>query len=51
MHHPLFDHEKVVLSPHVMGLTTQSTAETFRQAAAGIADFLAGRTPEHVAST
>lgn len=51
VHHPLFDHEKVVLSPHVMGLTTQSTAETFRQAAAGIADFLAGRTPEHVAST
>lgn len=51
VHHPLFDHERVVLSPHVMGLTTQSTAETFRQAAAGIADFLAGRTPEHVAST
>lgn len=50
VHHPLFDHENVVLSPHVMGLTTQSTAETFRQAAAGIADFLAGNTPEHVAS-
>jgi phosphoglycerate dehydrogenase-like enzyme len=49
VHHPLFDHENVVLSPHVMGLTTQSTAETFRQAAAGIADFLAGKTPEHVA--
>ena len=50
VHHPLFNHEKVVLSPHVMGLTTQSTAETFRQAAAGIAHFLAGNTPEHVAS-
>ena len=48
-HHPLFDHPNVVLSPHVMGLTTQSTAETFRQAATGIADFLAGKTPEHVA--
>lgn len=50
VHHPLFDHENVMLSPHVMGLTTQSTAETLRQAATGIADFLAGRTPEHVAS-
>jgi phosphoglycerate dehydrogenase-like enzyme len=48
-HHPLFDHPNVVLSPHVMGLTTQSTAETFRQAATGIADFLAGKKPEHVA--
>lgn len=50
VYHPLFDHKNVVLSPHVMGLTTQSTAETFRQAAAGIADFLAGNTPEHVAT-
>lgn len=49
-HHPLFDHPRVILSPHVMGLTTQSTAETFRQAAQGIADFLAGSTPEHVAN-
>ena len=49
-HHPLFDHPQVVLSPHVMGLTTQSTAETFRQAALGIVDVLAGRTPEHLAT-
>jgi D-3-phosphoglycerate dehydrogenase len=49
-HHPLFDHPAVVLSPHVMGLTTLSTAETFRQAARGIADYLQGRAPEHVAS-
>ena len=48
--HPLFDHPQVVLSPHVMGLTTQSTAETFRQAAQGIADVLAGKTPEHIAA-
>jgi phosphoglycerate dehydrogenase-like enzyme len=40
----------VVLSPHVMGLTALSTAETFRQAARGIADYLQGRAPEHVAS-
>lgn len=49
-HHPLFNHPAVVLSPHVMGLTTLSTAETFRQAARGIADYLQGRAPEHVAS-
>jgi D-3-phosphoglycerate dehydrogenase / 2-oxoglutarate reductase len=49
-HHPLFDHPRVVLTPHMMGLSTQSTAETFRQAAQGIADFLAGKTPQHVAT-
>jgi len=49
-HHALFDHPNVVLSPHVMGLTTQSTAETFRQAAQGVADFLTGTTPEHLAT-
>ena len=49
-HHPLFDHPAVVLSPHVMGLTTHSTAETFRQAAQGIADYLQGKAPEHIAS-
>ena len=49
-HHPLFDHPQVILSPHVMGLTIQSTAETFRQAAQGIADFLAGTPVEHVAN-
>ncbi len=25
-HHPLFDHPDVVLSPHLMGLSTQATA-------------------------
>jgi phosphoglycerate dehydrogenase-like enzyme len=49
-HHPLFDHPQVILSPHVMGLTTQSTAETFRQAAQGIADYLAGKPVDHVAT-
>ena len=48
-HHPLFDHPQVVLTPHVMGLTTQSTRETFRQAAQGIVDVLSGLTPEHQA--
>ena len=49
-HHPLLDHPQVILSPHVMGLTTQSTAETFRQAAQGIADYLAGKPVDHVAT-
>ena len=49
-HHPLFDHPQVILSPHVMGLTTQSTAETFRQAAQEIADYLAGKPVDHVAT-
>ena len=49
-HHPIFDHPKVVLSPHVMGLTAKSTRETFRQAARGVADVLAGKQPKHVAS-
>ena len=49
-HHALFDHPKVILSPHVMGLTTQSTRETFRQAAQGIVDVLAGRTPKYQAT-
>jgi phosphoglycerate dehydrogenase-like enzyme len=48
-HHPLFDHPRVVLSPHVMGLSTQSTRETFRQAAQAIADYLSGTTPQHLA--
>lgn len=49
-HHPIFDHPRVVLSPHVMGLTAKSTRETFRQAAQGVADVLAGKQPQHVAS-
>ena len=48
-HHPIFDHPNVVLTPHVMGLTTASTAETFRQAALGILAVLAGRPPAHIA--
>ena len=47
--HAIFDHPNVVLTPHVMGLTTASTAETFRQAAQGILEVLAGRTPAHIA--
>jgi phosphoglycerate dehydrogenase-like enzyme len=49
-HHPLFDHPRVILSPHVMGLSTRSTADTFRQAAQGIQDFLAGKPLENLAT-
>lgn len=49
-HHPVFDHPRVILSPHVMGLTARSTADTFRQAAQGIHDFLAGKPLEHIAN-
>jgi phosphoglycerate dehydrogenase-like enzyme len=48
-HHPLFDHENVVLTPHLMGFTRQGMAHTVRDAAKGAVDVLAGRTPTAVA--
>jgi phosphoglycerate dehydrogenase-like enzyme len=49
-HHPLFDHPNVVLSPHLMGLTRRATAATFADAARGVVDVLAGRSPAAVAN-
>lgn len=49
-HHPLFDHENVVLTPHLMGFTRQGTAHTVRDAAKGAVDVLAGRKPAAVAA-
>jgi D-3-phosphoglycerate dehydrogenase len=49
-HHPLFDHPDVVLTPHLMGMTRRATRATFADAARGVADVLAGRTPEAVAN-
>jgi D-3-phosphoglycerate dehydrogenase / 2-oxoglutarate reductase len=49
-HHPLFDHPNVVLTPHVMGLSRRATAATFADAARGVVDVLAGRTPAAVAN-
>ncbi|WAH98570.1 hydroxyacid dehydrogenase [Arthrobacter sp. MMS18-M83] len=49
-HHPLFDHESVVLTPHLMGFTRQGMAHTVRDAAQGAVDVLAGRTPAAVAA-
>lgn len=49
-HHPVFDHENVVLTPHLMGFTRQGMAHTVRDAAKGAVDVLAGRTPAAVAA-
>jgi phosphoglycerate dehydrogenase-like enzyme len=49
-HHALFDHPDVVLTPHLMGLSTQATAATFTAAAAGVVDVLDGRQPVAVAN-
>jgi D-3-phosphoglycerate dehydrogenase / 2-oxoglutarate reductase len=49
-HHPLFDRDDVVLSPHLMGLTRRATAATFAAAARGVTDVLAGRRPAALAN-
>lgn len=50
-HHALFDHENVVLTPHVMGLSVRSTVQTFIDAALGVRDVLEGRRPLAIANT
>lgn len=49
-HHALFDHENVVLTPHVMGLSVHSTKQTFIDAAQGVRDVLEGRAARAVAT-
>lgn len=49
-HHALFEHENVVLTPHVMGLSVQSTKQTFIDAAQGVRDVLEGRAARAVAT-
>ncbi|NNN29197.1 oxidoreductase [Streptomyces sp. S3(2020)] len=49
LHHPLFDHPDVVLTPHLMGMTRRAMTLTFVDAARGVADVLAGRPPAAVA--
>ncbi|KRE71480.1 hydroxyacid dehydrogenase [Arthrobacter sp. Soil762] len=49
-HHPVFDHENVVLTPHLMGFTRQGMVHTVRDAAKGVVDVLAGRAPAAVAA-
>ncbi len=48
-HHPVFDHPRVTLSPHLMGFTQQSMANTIRDAVRGALTVLAGNQPEAVA--
>jgi len=50
VHHPVFDHPSVSLTPHLMGLTRKATAATFADAAQGVVDVLAGRRPAAVAN-
>jgi phosphoglycerate dehydrogenase-like enzyme len=50
VHHPIFDHPSVSLTPHLMGLTRKATAATFADAARGVVDVLAGRRPAAVAN-
>nr|WSY57317.1 oxidoreductase [Streptomyces sp. NBC_00886] len=50
LYHPLFDHPDVVLTPHLMGMTRRAMTLTFVDAARGVADVLAGRSPAAVAN-
>jgi len=49
-HHPIFDHENVVLTPHVMGLSNQATIATYVMAAEGARDVLSGVKPKAIAN-
>lgn len=46
IHHKLFDHENVVLTPHVMGLSKKATIATYIDAARAVRDVLDGKEPE-----
>src|SRR3954464_1174362 len=50
VHHPVFDHPSVSLTPHLMGLTRKATVATFADAAHGVAGVLAARRPAAVAN-
>lgn len=50
VHHPIFDHPSVALTPHLMGMTRRAAAATFVDAAQGVVDVLAGRRPAAVAN-
>lgn len=49
-HHPLFDHPRVVLTPHVMGLSEQSAKRTFQMAAEAVLAVVRGEQPLAVAT-
>lgn len=50
VHHRIFEHENVVLTPHVMGLSKQATSATFEDAAQGIRDFIDGKKLKAIAN-
>ncbi|MFK0287814.1 NAD(P)-dependent oxidoreductase [Streptomyces sp. NPDC090499] len=50
VHHPLFDHPDVLLTPHLMGMSIRAEAATYADAAQGVADVLAGRRPAALAN-
>jgi phosphoglycerate dehydrogenase-like enzyme len=50
VHHRIFDHENVVLTPHVMGLSKKATIATFEDAAQGIIDFIDGKKLKAIAN-
>ena len=50
VHHPIFNHPSVSLTPHLMGLTRKATAATFADAARGVVHVLNGRQPAAVAN-
>ena len=49
-HHPIFDHENVVVTPHVMGLSNQATIATYVMAAEGVREVLTGVKPKAIAN-
>ena len=50
VHHAIFDHENVVLTPHVMGLSVKSTLATLIDAAQSVRDVLEGKSPKAIAN-
>ncbi len=48
--HPLFQHPRALLSPHMMGLSTKAAAQTFVDAARGIRAVLDGEKPTATAN-
>ena len=48
--HAIFEHENVVLTPHVMGLSKQATVATYVMAAQGVRDVLTGVKPQAIAN-
>lgn len=48
--HPLFDHPRVLLSPHALGLSRRARQQTFAEVADAISAVLAGGRPRAVAN-